>query len=158
VKKLAPIIALLVFLCVAIPSLAAESTPATYKDQVEPICKKDTEANEKVLAGVRKEVKEGKLTPASKRVFAAARALKRARGELLKVEKPAEDATRLTKWLDGVKKEVELFESMGRKLAAGQKNAAVRLVIQLESNARKTNNLVLDYEFRYCRFNPAKFL
>ena len=32
------------------------------------------------------------------------------------------------------------------------------MVVRLISNARQTNNLVLDYEFRYCRLNPSKFL
>jgi hypothetical protein len=157
-RKLIPLAALLVFLCTAIPSLAAEATPDTYKEAVEPICKTDTEANEKILDGTRQKVKEGKLKAASRQVFAAASALKRARTQLLQVEKPTEDAARLTKWLGGVKREVELFEQMGRKLAAGEKNAAVRLVIQLKSNASKTNSQVLDYEFRYCRLNPSKFL
>jgi len=37
----------------AVPSMAAEATPETYKEEVEPICKVNTEANEKILKGVR---------------------------------------------------------------------------------------------------------
>jgi hypothetical protein len=57
-----------------------------------------------------------------------------------------------------VKGEAELLEAAGRKLAKGEKNAAQKMVVRLDSNARKTNNLVLDYGFRYCRFQPSKFL
>lgn len=142
----------------AVPSLAAEATPESYKEAVEPICKANTEANEKILKGVKQKVKEDKLKAASKQVFAAARALKRARAQLLQVPKPAEDATRLTKWLGYVKTEVQQFETLGRKLANGEKNSAQKMVVRLYSTAKQANNLVLDYEFRYCRFQPSKFI
>lgn len=157
-KKLVFALVGLLLLLGAAPSFALGPEAQEYKEKVEPICQANTEANEKILKGVRKEVKEGKTKKASGQLFAAAKALKNARAQLLKVPKPSEDAARLTKWLNGVKTEVGLLEATGRKLAKDEKNAAVRLVVQLESNARKTNNIVLDYQFRYCRFNPAKFL
>lgn len=143
----------------AVPGVAAdEAEQKTYKEAVEPICKANTEANERILEGVKAKVKAGKLDAASKQVFAAARALKRARAQLLQVPKPAEDATRLTKWLGYVKTEVQQFEALGRKLANDEKNAAQKMVVRLYSTAKQANNLVLDYEFRYCRFQPSKFL
>jgi hypothetical protein len=156
-KKLISMFAAAALLLAAVPAFA-EETPETYKEAVEPICKTNTEANEKILKGVRANVKAGKLKLASRQVFAAARALKHAREQLLKVPKPTGDAARLTKWLGYVKTEVELFEATGRKLAHGERNAAQKMVVRLYTNARKTNNLVLDYEFRYCRFEPSKFL
>ena len=156
-KKLILSLAAVVALVAAVPSTAAEVTPPEYKEAVEPICKINTEANEKTLKGVRENVKTGKLKKASRQVFAAAKALKKTRTQLLGVPKPAEDAARLTKWLKGMKTEVELLEATGRKLAKGEKNGALKMVVRLESNARQTNNLVLDYEFRYCRYQPGKF-
>lgn len=156
-KKLILSFAAAVVLVAAVPSIAAEVTPTSYKEAVEPICKANTEANEKILKGVRENVKTGKLKKASRQVFAAAKALKRTRTQLLGVPKPAEDTARLTKWLKGIKTEVEMLEATGRKLAEGEKNGALKMVVRLESNARKTNNLVLDYEFRYCRYQPGKF-
>jgi hypothetical protein len=141
-----------------LPAFAAEVTPDAYREEVEPICKVNTEANEEILKGVRANVKAGKLKKASRQLFAAAKALKRTREQLLKVPKPTADVARLTKWLKGVKVEVELLEATGRKLAKGDKRGAQKMVIRLDSNAKQTNNLVLDYEFRYCRFQPAKFL
>lgn len=142
----------------AAPSLAAEATQETYKAAVEPICKKNTEANKKILKGVRAKVKSGKLDAASRQFAAAARALKRTRAQLLRVSKPAADAARLTKWLGYVKTEVALFEAVARKLAKDQGTAAQRMVVRLISNAKLANNQVLDYEFRYCRFEPSKFI
>lgn len=156
-KKLS-LTTVLVILFGALPAFAAEATQESYKEAVEPICKENTEANEKILKGVRQKVQTGKLDAAAKQVRAAARALKRARAQLLQVPKPPADAARLTKWLGYVKTEIELFEGLARKLAADQRGPASRMVVRLESTARQANNQVLDFEFRYCRFQPSKFI
>ena len=153
-----PVAIFLVVLLAALPAFAAETTREEYVKAVEPICKANTEANEKILKGVRGKVKAGKLDAASKQFFAVARALKRTRGELLRVPQPPADAARLTKWLGYVKTEVQLFEAVGRKLANGESTAAQKMVVRLVSNARQANNQVLDFEFRYCRFQPSKFI
>ena len=157
-KKLVLSLVATALMFAAVPALAAEISPDEYKAQVEPICKANLKANEKILKGARENVKTGKLSLASRQLLGAAKALKKTRAELLQVPMPAEDAARLTKWLNGVKTEVELLEAAGRKLAHGEKTGASKMVIRLQSNARKTNNLVLGYEFRYCKFEPNKFL
>jgi hypothetical protein len=156
--KLILSLAAIVALLAAVPSSAAEATPESFKEAVEPICKTNREANAKVLDGASKNVREGKLKKASAQLFAAAKALKLARARMLKVPKPAEDEAQLTRWLNGIKTEVQLFEAAARKLANGEKNAATKMVIRLKNNATKTNNIVLDYEFRYCRINPTEFI
>jgi hypothetical protein len=157
-KKLVLSFVAVLVLLGAVPSLAAEATRESYVAAVEPICKANTEANEKILKGVRGKVKAGKLDAASRQFFAAARALKRTRAELLAVPKPPADAARLTKWLRYVKTEIQLFEAVGRKLAKGESTSAQKMVVRLVSNARQANNQVLDFEFRYCRFQPSKFI
>ncbi|HET9199322.1 MAG TPA: hypothetical protein VFN92_13840 [Solirubrobacterales bacterium] len=145
-------------LLAAVPSSAAEATRETYKEAVEPICKANTEANEKILKGVRQEVKDGKYDAAARKFLAAAKALKKTRTQLLAVPKPAEDSAKLTKWLGYVKTEAQLFESISTKLKKDEVTAAQKMVVRLVSNARQANNQVLDYEFRYCRFQPSKFI
>ncbi|MDX6634339.1 MAG: hypothetical protein QOF06_542 [Solirubrobacterales bacterium] len=145
-------------LLAAVPSSAAEATRESYKEAVEPICKANTEANEKILKGVRQKVKSGKYDAAAKQFQGAAKALKKTRGQLLAVPKPTEDTAKLTKWLGYVKTEVTLFESIATKLKKDEVTAAQKMVVRLVSNARQANNQVLDYEFRYCRFQPSKFI
>jgi hypothetical protein len=157
-KKLVVSLVAVAALLGAVPSQAAEATPESYKEAVEPICKRNVEANEEILEGVREKVKAGKLDAAARQFRAAARALKKARAQLLQVPKPPEDATRLTKWLGYVKTEVQLFEAVARKLANDEATSAQRMVVRLISTARRANNQVLDYEFRYCRLQPSKFL
>jgi len=157
-KKLVFSIVLAVALLAAIPSSAADQTPEGYKEAVEPICKANTEANEKILKGVRQKVKSGKYDAAAKQFTGAAKALKKARAQLVAVPKPPEDAAQLTKWLDYAKTEAQLFETIAKKLHNDEATAAQKMVVRLVSTARQANNQVLDYEFRYCRFQPSKFI
>jgi hypothetical protein len=142
----------------AVPSSAAEQDRETYKEAVEPICKANTEANEKILKGVREKVKSGKYDAAAKQFSGAARALKKTRTQLLAVPKPPEDAAKLTKWLGYAKTEAQLFESIAAKLKNDEVTAAQKMVVRLVSTARQANNQVLEFEFRYCRFQPSKFI
>lgn len=129
----------------------------TYKDQVEPICKQNREANERVLKGVEQNIRKGRLKLAGTQFAKGAAALKKARTQLAAVPKPAADSSRLTKWLGLIKTEVELFEKVSKKLKAGDKRGAQRMALQLTTTVKKANNTVLPYEFKYCRVEESQF-
>jgi hypothetical protein len=135
-----------------------EEERQTYKTQVEPICKQNREANERVLKGVKKNISNEKLALAGTQFAKAATALKKARTQLAAVPKPATDSARLTKWLGLIKTEVELFENVSKKLKAGDKRGAQRMALLLTTTVRKANNAVLPYEFRYCRVQTSQFV
>lgn len=151
-------LAILLLLSVASIALAdlGEERQA-YKLQVEPICKRNREANERVLKGVKKNITHGKLKLAATQFAKGAAALKKARAQLVAVPKPSADNARLTKWLGYVKTEIEQFEKVSKKLKAGDKRGAQRMAIILTSTANKANNTVLPYEFKYCRVEPSQF-
>jgi hypothetical protein len=136
---------------------AAEVTRDSYREAVEPICQANTQANERILAGVRSEVKSGKLRPAAAQFARAATALKKTQRQLAAVPQPPADAAKLTKWLGSVKLEASLFERIAAQLRAGQKGAAEQTVAKLTSNATQANNQVIPFEFHYCRFEPSRF-
>ncbi len=148
---------LMLALVVAATALAAEVTRDEYKAAVEPICQANTKTNEKILAGVRKEVQTGKLKTAAAKFIKASGELKRTLRELEAVPRPAADEARLTKWFGLVKAEAELFAQAGKKLKAGDKAGAEHIVTKLTQNANKANLEVLPFGFRYCRLEPAKF-
>lgn len=143
--------------CLLVSLAYAEMTRESYKATVEPICKQNAQANERILKGVRKEVKEGKLTLAGSKFLKAGTALKKTYAQLAAVEQPAADVARLTKWLGYVKKEAELFTQAGKALKAHNKHKAQKLVNQLTQNANLANSTVLAFNFHYCRFEPSKF-
>lgn len=152
------LIAAAAILALAVPAaFAAEISRTEYKAQVEPICKANSEANERILKGVRKMVRQGKLKLAGAKFLKAGAALKKTYNQLLAVPQPTADEARLAKWLKYVKKEADLFVSAGRALKAGNRSKAQRFVNQLTSNANQANATVLAFNFRYCKFNPSKF-
>lgn len=138
-------------------AIAAEVTRDSYKEAVEPICKTNTEANEKILKGVRRKVQKGKLKAAGTQFEKAGKALHRALAQLKAIQQPTADKARLAKWLKYVGEEEKLFLKGAKQLKRGNKTAAQATVIRLNHNANQANNQVLPFEFKYCRFEPSKF-
>lgn len=148
----------LVWALLAVPfAQATEVTRESYKEAVEPICKTNTEANERILKGVRAKFKAGKLDAAAGQFSRAATALKQTVKELKAVTQPPADEAKLAKWLKYVEEEANLFQKTAKKLRADDKAGAQSMVIRLTHNANQANNQVLGFEFRYCRFEPSKF-
>jgi hypothetical protein len=157
--RLTTVTALAVVALAALTSLAsaAEVTRDSYREAVEPICKADTQANERIFAGVKQEVRQGKLKTAAIKFTKAARALKSAIAQIQKVPAPAADAARLSKWLGKVSNEAGYFEAVARKLSARDKAGAEHLVNKLTTEAGAANNIVIPFEFTYCRLEPSRF-
>ena len=149
--------ALMLALILAATAFAAEVSRDEYKEAVEPICQSNTKANEKILAGVKQEVRTGKLKTAAAKFTKASSALKLTLKELEAVPGPAADEARLSKWFGLIKVEAELFGEAGKKLKAGDKGGAEHIVTKLTQNANKANLEVLPFGFRYCRLEPSKF-
>lgn len=139
------------------PVGAEEVTRTTYREAAEPICQANTEANERILLGVREEVRQGKLDAAAQRFSRASKALRRTVSELKAIPRPLADQARLSRWLGFVSAEVELLKKTSRYLAAGKKGAAEGMVVRLKGVASRANNAVFAFEFNYCRFDPARF-
>jgi len=150
-------IAALAVITTASLAQATEVTRTSYKESVEPICKVNTQANERILKGAKAEVRANKLKPAAAQFTKAAAALKKTYAQLAAVPKPPADTAKLTKWLSYVKAETGLFEATAAKLKAGNKTAAEAMVVRLEHTANLANNQVAAFEFEYCRFEPSRF-
>lgn len=141
-------------------ALAATESPTpreTYKEQAEPICKTNTKANERILSGVRKEIRQGKLGLAAGQFKRAATAFGKATRELAAIPKPTADEARLNKWLGLLGKEKQILGEIGKALKAGKKAKAQRLSVQLTRNGNTANNTVLEFEFHYCRIESSRF-
>jgi hypothetical protein len=128
-----------------------------YKDAVEPICKTNVQANERILKGVKAKVKAGKLKPAATQFTKAANSTKTALTKLKAVPQPPEDKAKLTKWLKYIQEEEGYFRKIAQKLNAGDKNGATAMQIRLQHTATQANNTVLAFEFKYCHVEPSKF-
>jgi hypothetical protein len=147
----------LAFLLSSSAALAAEQTRETYKAEAEPICKADKAASDRYLKGVKGLVKDDRLAKASRNFAKAAAALERAQKQLAAVPQPPADSARLGNWLGGIKGEVALMRRISAKLAKGQKGPASSLSVRLQHNATATNNLVIAFQFNYCKIEPSQY-
>jgi hypothetical protein len=138
-------------------ALGAEQTRESYTAQVEPICKRNSEANDRILKGIKGNVKAGKLKVAAAQFDKAASALKKTLAQLRAVPQPSADKPKLTKWLRYIKTEVQLFERTAAKLKAGDKLGAEKMAVRLTFTVKLANNEVLAFEFKYCHVDPAQF-
>jgi hypothetical protein len=148
---------LLVLLAVVPLAGAAELTRDEYVARVEPICKRNTEANQRIFAGAKEEVKSGRLKQASTHFSRAVVAFEKAIKQLQVVPKPAADEAKLEKWIGYLEVENRYLGKIGGALAAGQEGKAQTLSVRLNRNSNLANNSVLAFGFNYCRINPSRF-
>jgi hypothetical protein len=148
---------LIALAALTIPAPAAALDREEYRSLAEPICQTNTEANARILAGVRKMVNDDKLKPAAAKFEKASKELEATRKRLAMLPRPSADKARLSEWLRYVSTEARLFTQVATKLRKGQKGQALRMVGKLNTTAAVANNKVLPFEFTYCRFDPSRF-
>jgi hypothetical protein len=136
---------------------SADQTRETYVTQVEPICKTNTKANERILAGAEKKVKEGKLKVAAGQFTQAAGAFTKAVKQIKAVPQPVADQAKLGKWIGYLETETKLLGEIGKALKAGNKTKAQTLSVKLTHNGNLANNAVLGFDFDYCLIDSSRF-
>lgn len=154
-------VALAIALLVVVPvALAAEGelTRDEYVAKVEPICKANSEANSRILKGVKEQVQQDELVPAGKRFIRAASALGKAVTQIDKVPRPAMDNTKLTKWIGYLRQEKTYLQQIGSALKGRDKVRAQKVAVQLNRNNNKANNTVISFPFKECRIDSSKFI
>jgi hypothetical protein len=152
------IIALLGLPPLQVSAAAAEPTRPEYVKTAEPICKANTLASQKILKGIRDDVRERKLKLAGAKFRRAARALSRTISQLENIPKPGPDEARLERWFTHLKGEVELLEKVAGRLRDGTTANVGKIVLELRHNANVTNNIVLTFGFEYCLIQPARYV
>ena len=154
---LASVASLLVFASFAVADTAERET---YKAAVEPICKSNKAAADRLLGPVKDLVRNDKLKQAGQAFTKAATELEKTQKKLAVVPQPPEDAAKLGKWLSEIKAEVSLMRTIAsnfNKNTKAGKSKATSLVVKLQNNAKKANNNVIVFSFNYCKIDPAKY-
>jgi hypothetical protein len=143
------------------PSLASAAETSTEREEyvakVEPICKANVRANQRIFSGVRQEVRAGKLKLASRHFFRAAHAFARTVRKLAAVPRPSADTARLARWFRILGSEKTILERIGRALAAENRYKAGSSLAELTRNSYEANNTVVSFGFHYCRIEPSRF-
>lgn len=152
--------ALTVIAVAALPvplATATELTRTEYVARVEPICKRNVEANRRIFKGAKAEVEAGKLKQASRHFTRAATAFEKTIRQIEEVPGPAADEAKLSRWLGYLHTESDYVRRIGKALAAEQKHRAESLSVLLNRNSTRANNAALGFGFDYCRIDPSRF-
>lgn len=152
-------LAIAVALLVAAPvALASTPSQVEYAEGVEPICKRNSEANSRILKGVKGQVQRGDLKAAGRRFVRASTALGKAVAQIDQVPKPVEYEAKLTKWVGYLKQEKTYLQQIGGALKAEDKIKAQKLAVKLNRNNNQANNTVISFPFKECRIDSSRFL
>jgi hypothetical protein len=154
-------LAVVVCLAVAVPTawaIGADPTRDEYVAAVEPICKRNSEANSRILKGVKQQVKQDELAPAGGRFVRASSALGKTVRQIAAVPQPSADAAKLTTWIGYLKREQAYLRKIGGYLKAKNKYRAQKEAVELNRNNNKANNTVIGFGFKECRIDSSKFL
>lgn len=153
-----------IFITVALAALAvvplagaAELSRAEYVARAEPICKRNTEANKRIFAGAKEQVRSGRLKAASRHFMRAVTAFEKTISQLEAVPQPSADEAKLGKWLGYLEVESTYLGRIGKALAAEDKGKAQTLSVRLNRNSNLANNTILSFGFKYCRIDPSRF-
>ena len=147
----------LVALAIVPLASATELTRDEYVTRVEPICKRNTEANKRIFAGAKEQVKAEKLKAASMHFTRAVGAFEKTIGQLRAVPQPPSDEAKLEKWIRYLEVESSYLGRIGKALAQGDKGKAQTLSVRLNRNSNLANNTVLAFGFSYCKIDPSRF-
>jgi hypothetical protein len=139
----------------AIAPLAAgeEQTRDSYKAQVEPICQANRSANEKIMAGARDRVKDGKLALAGKQFIRVSDSVGGLIKKLAAVPAPSADKRRVEHWLGSMQLLEQRLREVGKYYKAGEKIKAAHESILAERAGLSANNTSIVFHFHYCRFS-----
>lgn len=145
------------FAVAALAHGAEPQTRAGYVAQLEPICKRNTEASKRILAGARQRIKRRKLEPAGKQFVRASRAFGSGIRQIVRVPRPPADEAKLQKWFGFLRIVERRLLKLGQVLKMGERLNATHASIQLERSANAANNVSFAFQFHYCRLSRSRF-
>lgn len=153
-------VATLALLPAATAAAEEDPTRAQYVEQVEPICKANTEANKRILKNVKAKAKSrvpAKLKQAGAQFIHAAAVFGKTVGKLGAVPRPPADDAQLRKWFTQLGIVQAKLRALGLALKANEEIKAAHEQIRVERAANAANNYSFSFGFHYCHLTPSRF-
>ena len=148
-------IAAVALLALALAPLArgGEQTRESYKARVEPICKANREANERIMSGARRRVNHNRLTPAGHQFVRLSKSFGGLLKRLSKVPPPETDSHRIDRWLESIELLGSRLRLVGKYYLEGDKIRGNHEAIHAQRAGISANNTTIPLHFRECRFS-----
>jgi len=142
----------LALLAIAPLAHGEEQTRESYKTAVEPLCKVNREANERIMAGARERVNKDQLKPVGKQFIRLSESFGGLIKQLAPVPPPSGDSHRVDRWFDSMQLLKQRLRNVGRYYKAEEKIKAAHEAILAERSGLSANNTSIVFHFHYCRF------
>lgn len=132
-------------------------TRAEYVAQVEPICERNTIANERILKHAKERIRQDRLNVAGGQFLRASQAFGETVHAIIAVPRPPADDVRLRKWFGFLRIVETNLRNVGKSLKEGNKIKATHDSIRAERSGNAANNVSFVFGFRYCRLTASRF-
>jgi hypothetical protein len=140
---------------------AEDPTRPQYVEQVEPICKANTEANMRILKNVQTKARSrdaARMKEAGAQFIRASAVFGKALGRIAAVSRPPQDDARLVRWFTQLGVVREKLRKLGVALREGDEIKAAHEQIRVERASNAANNVGFVFEFHYCRLTKSRFV
>jgi hypothetical protein len=151
---LGTLVAIVAALLVAAPlAHGEEQTRESYKAQVEPICKTNREANERIMDGAQKRVNKREYVAVGKQFVRVSESFGSLIPKLAAVPPPLGDERRVERWLEQMRLVKTRLRQTGKYYKQGEEIKAAHEAILAERSGIAANNISIVFKVRYCRFS-----
>ncbi len=149
---------LLAFVVFVAASRAAEApTRSEYVSQLEKACKPGSEQTERVVRGVRSDVRHERLAVAGRKFAQAEKIFARTVRSISAVPRPIADRAVLSRWFSALGQEQlylgQMVSTLRRDDVAGFQRVSAKFIHE----GNRANNAVVSFGFDYCSFKPTRF-
>lgn len=154
-----PIAAVLLALVLIFAATAAAEAPTRveYVDQLEQICKPDTEATQRAMKGARSDVSAERMGAAAGKFAKATSIFGSTVKKMAVVSRPQADAVKLGKWFGYLKAQESYLKQITAQLRARHGIPAQRLIARFIHSGNLANNVVLAFGFDSCSFKFSRY-
>jgi hypothetical protein len=144
--------AIVALLAIAPLAAAAEEERQSYKTRVEPICKANRLANERIMSGARQRINKKRFVPAGRQFIRVSRSFGGLIRRLAPIPAPPGDERRVTRWLKFMRLLKARVRRVGKYYKEGAEIKAAHESILAERSGISANNISIVFKVRYCRF------
>jgi hypothetical protein len=140
-------------LAIAPPAHGEEQTRESYVAQVEPICKVNRQANERIMDGARKRINKKEFEQVGKQFIRVSESFKGLVKRIAAVPPPPPpDDHRVDRWLGAMRLLKTRLRTVGKYYKEGEDIKAAHESILAERSGIVANNISIVFHVHYCRF------
>lgn len=136
---------------------AEAPTRAEYVSRLEAICKPHVQATERVMKGVRADVRAERLRVAAAKFAKGTRLFSETVTAMAPVPRPEADVAKLQKWFGLLRQEESWLRRITGDLRANRAIQAQRDTAHFIHSGNLANNVVIAFGFDYCSFRFSRF-